>query len=137
MRRVIALLLVSVLVCLMSVGVADAKGKKGNRPKAPGPATVEENFSHMNANSEGLVNEDGLAAFKKWQNPAFTKEKARRHAEEMYPKVLAFMKGDKSKGFNLEAYKAFKAAADGPKAEKPDAPKAPETPKDPAKDASK
>ena len=133
MRRVVSLLLVSVLVCLMSVGIADAKGKKGKKVKAPGPATVEENFSHMNANSDGLVNEAGLAAFKKWQNPAFTEEKAKRHAEELYPLILAHMKGDKSKGFNLEAYKAFKATTGAPK----DAEKAP--PKDaekaPPKDA--
>lgn len=110
-----SLLLVFALVCLMSAGVAEAKGKKG-KGKKKAPATVEDVFAHMNPNSEGLVNEAGLVAFKKWQSKSITEEKAAAWAKKAYPKILGYMKGDSSKGFNIEAYKAYKAAQDAKKA---------------------
>jgi len=131
MRRIVSLLLVSVLVCLMSAGIADAKKKGKGKGKAVALTTeqfdamVAKNFSLMNPNGEGLVNEAGCIEFKKVQNPNRTYYSVERGEEEgkaLYESCLKNMT-DKSKGFNLEAYKAYKTPKAPPKAA--DAPKTP------------
>ena len=124
MKKVLFVLFVAVLACSIGASVSDAKGKKGkkgkNKPAAaqqatpaadqPAVLTVEESFAHMNPNSGGMVNEEGVIAFVKSQNPVKPAAEAEAEGKALYAKIIAFAKGDAAKGFNLETYKSFKAA---------------------------
>lgn len=111
--------IISIIVTMAAITLADPALAKGKGKKAPSTpptpeqvaAQIETNFVHMNPNSEGLVTLGGVIEFKKWQNPNrqyYSVERAEQEGKAIYDTCLALMTGDKSKGFNLVAYKAYK-----------------------------
>ena len=115
MRRTGMVLLGLVVVGLICVNNAEAKAKKGTKP-APLTAEqivagAEKDFARMTTNIAGRVTEAAFVEFKKVQNPNYTQAEAEKDTKIIYPRILEFVKGDKSQGFNLEEFKAFKAAS--------------------------
>ena len=116
LHRIIAISVTMLAITLAGPALAKGKGKKApSTPPTPEQmaAQIETNFAHMNPNSEGLVTLAGVIEFKKWQNPNrqyYSVERAEQEGKAIYDACLALMTGDKSKGFNLAAYKTYKNA---------------------------
>ena len=117
LTRILGITVAMAALALSPPAFAKGKGKKApSTPPTPEQvaAQIETNFAHMNPNSEGLVTLGGVIEFKKWQNPNrqyYSVERAEKEGKATYDACLALMTGDKSKGFNLAAYKAYKNAA--------------------------